>query len=123
MAQVSSALPTASVTQNQFLQLMVKELQSQDPLSPSDNGQMLSQLAQFSTLAGMENLNSSFSDMLTLQQITQGSNLIGKKVTYTDTTGNPVTAAVSSVDISNGALALKVGSDSITLAQVTGIAS
>lgn len=121
MANVASPLPTSSVTQNQFLQLMVKQLQSQDPLSPTDNGQMLGQLAQFSTLAGMENLNSSFSDMLTLQQITQGSNLIGKKVTYTDTTGNPVTAAVNSVGISNGEIALKVGNDSISLGQVTGI--
>ena len=119
----ASATASSQVDQNQFLQLMVKQLQSQDPLSPQDNGQMLAQLAKFSTLSGMEQLNASFSEMLSLQEITQGSNLIGKQVTYTNATGATATGAVKSVGVTNGAVSLIVGSDSVALSQVTGVAT
>jgi len=119
----SSATASSQVSQNQFLQLMVAQLQAQDPLDPTDNGQMLAQLAQFSTLSGMEQLNASFSDMLSLQEITQGSALIGKNISYTNSSGSAVSGAVSSVGITNGQIALQVGSDSVSLSQVTGVAS
>lgn len=123
MAVSSASTPTSSVTQNEFLQLMVKQLQSQDPLNPTDNGQMLAQLAQFSTLSGMEQLNASFSDMLSLQEITQGSNLIGKQVAYTKSDGSQTTGKVASVEITNGQVSLQVGNDSVALGQVIGVAS
>ena len=44
----------------EFLQLLVTQLQYQDPLAPSDNSQMIAQLAQFSALEAMSNLSSSF---------------------------------------------------------------
>lgn len=117
----TSTTGTSTVSQNQFLQLMVKQLQSQDPLNPTDSGQMLAQLAQFSTLSGMEQLNTSFSQMLSLQQITQGSNLIGKEITYTDSNGQAATGAVTSVSVKDGNVTLDVGSTSVTLSQVTGV--
>lgn len=122
MAVSSGSTPTSSVTQNEFLQLMVKQLQSQDPLNPTDNGQMLAQLAQFSTLSGMEQLNASFSDMLSLQEITQGSNLIGKQIAYTKQDGSEATGNVAAVQIANGQVSLQVGSDLIALSNVLGVA-
>jgi flagellar basal-body rod modification protein FlgD len=119
----SSSSATSQVSQNEFLQLMVTQLKSQDPLDPTDNGQMLAQLAQFSTLSGMEQLNTSFSDMLTLQEITQGTGLIGKTVSYTNTAGNATTGTVDSVGITNGAMALQIGKDSVSLSQITGVAT
>ena len=122
MATTSSAATTSNVSQNQFLQLMIKQLQSQDPLSPTDNGQMLAQLAQFSTLSGMEKLNTSFSDMLSLQQITQGSNLIGKEVSYTGTDGKTASGVVSAVGVDNGSINLQIGSNSVALSSVQTVA-
>ena len=84
---VASSSLSSEVSQNQFLQLMVTQMQHQDPLTPTDNGQMLAQLAQFSTLSGVEQLNTNFSDMLKLQEITQGTGLIGKTISYTDKSG------------------------------------
>lgn len=112
---------SASVSQNQFLQLMVKQLQSQDPLSPTDNGQMLAQLAQFSTLSGMEQLNASFKDMLSLQELTQGSNLIGKQISYTNSKGDISSGPVASVGMANGQLALQVNGDQVPLSSVVGV--
>lgn len=116
----SSTAATSQVDQNQFLQLMVKQLQSQDPLNPTDSGQMLAQLAQFSTLSGMEKLNTSFSEMLTLQEISQGSNLVGKQISYTNSSGSSASGTVSAVNMSNGSVSLTVGKDSVTLSQITG---
>lgn len=117
----TTATASSTVSQNQFLQLMVKQLQSQDPLNPQDSGQMLAQLAQFSTLSGMEQLNASFSQMLTLQQITQGSNLIGKEISYTDSSGNAASGAVQSVGVTDGQVILSVNNAPVQLGQVTGV--
>ncbi|MDF7808007.1 flagellar hook capping FlgD N-terminal domain-containing protein [Pontiellaceae bacterium B12219] len=45
---------------NEFLQMLVTQMQNQDPMEPMDNTQMTAQLAQFSALEQMENLNSQF---------------------------------------------------------------
>lgn len=118
-----SSTPTSTVTQNEFLQLMVAQLKSQDPLNATDNSQMLAQLAQFSQLSGIEKLNSSFNDMLKVQEITQGTGLIGKKVNYNNSSGTSTMGTVSSVSLANGAMTLSIGSDTVQLSQITGVSS
>lgn len=49
----------------QFLELMIAQLENQDPLDPSKNEDFIAQLAQFSSVEGIENLNSSVDDMAT----------------------------------------------------------
>src|SRR4051794_6812639 len=56
-----------------FLKLLVTQLTNQDPLQPQDNSQFLAQLAQFSTVEGVNNVAAS-------QQKLQASNLLGKTV-------------------------------------------
>ena len=55
-------------SQDRFLKLLVTQLKNQDPLNPMDNAQMTSQLAQISTVDGIEKLNQ------TLQMILNGNN-------------------------------------------------
>ena len=72
-----------SLGQADFLLLMTTQLQNQDPLKPMDNAQMVSQLAQMSTVQGIETLNSTvsgFSNSLTNDQILKGSALVGHSV-------------------------------------------
>jgi flagellar basal-body rod modification protein FlgD len=82
---------------------------------------MLAQLAQFQTLSGMEQLNTSFSDMLSLQELTQGSSLIGKQISYTNSKGSISQGTVSSVAMSSGQIALQVNNDQVQLSQVIGV--
>ena len=49
--------------QEDFLALMVAQLENQDPTKPMDNNEFLSQMAQFSMVEGIENLNGSFSSV------------------------------------------------------------
>lgn len=72
-----------SLGQADFLQLLITQLENQDPLSPQDNTAFVAQLAQFSSLQGIENLNENFSAMsstLKSNQAIQGSSLVGRLV-------------------------------------------
>ncbi len=64
---------TSALGKDAFLQLLVTQLQHQDPLSPQDNSEFVAQLAQFSSLEELQNLTSSMNN-------SQALNLVGKYV-------------------------------------------
>lgn len=69
--------------QNRFLTLLTTQLKNQDPLNPMDNAQMTSQLAQISTVDGIERLNSTLSKLIDGQsenQTLQAAALVGHGV-------------------------------------------
>ncbi|MFB4393812.1 MULTISPECIES: flagellar hook assembly protein FlgD [unclassified Pseudomonas] len=72
-----------ALDRNAFLNLLVTQMQHQNPLDPQDNGEFVSQLAQFSSLEGITNLNNSvtgISDALGSSQALQASSLVGRSV-------------------------------------------
>jgi flagellar basal-body rod modification protein FlgD len=69
--------------QDEFLKLMIAELNNQNPLDPQDNGEFIAQLAQFSTVEGLDKLNTtteSMSDGMRSSQALQASSLVGQSV-------------------------------------------
>lgn len=70
-------------SQDRFLKLLVTQLKNQDPLSPMDNAQLTSQIAQINTVSGIATLNTSVqqlsSQFLQMQSL-QGAALVGKDV-------------------------------------------
>src|SRR4249920_884865 len=69
--------------QDQFLKLLITQMQNQDPLNPMDNAQVTSQLAQISTVTGIDKLNTTIGDMNTAMvasQSLQASALVGKGI-------------------------------------------
>lgn len=72
-----------NLEQDQFLQLMVAQLQNQDPFKPMESGEYLTQIAQFGTVSGIKDLQQSFDSLSTsLQssQALQASSLVGRSV-------------------------------------------
>jgi len=68
---------------NDFFKLMVTQLKNQDPMKPLENGEFLSQIAQFGTVSGIDKLNKTFEGLaanLTSGQAIQAGNLIGREV-------------------------------------------
>lgn len=66
-----------------FLELMVTELNNQDPFDPMDNSQMMTQISQFAAVTGLDQLNESFaglSSSMTSDQALQAGSLIGRDV-------------------------------------------
>jgi flagellar basal-body rod modification protein FlgD len=79
----SSSSTSGSSLQNTFLQLLVTQLQNQDPTSPMDSSQMTSQLAQINTVTGIGQLNTSLTSLATqlnAGQTSQAALLIGSSV-------------------------------------------
>lgn len=70
-------------TQNRFIKLLVTQMRNQDPLNPMDNAQVTSQMAQLSTVTGIDKLNSTLETLINnvqMGQSYQASNLIGRSV-------------------------------------------
>ncbi|MFW6386415.1 MAG: flagellar hook capping FlgD N-terminal domain-containing protein [Bacillota bacterium] len=63
-----------------FFELLITQMKTQDPLDPMDDRDYLAQMAQFSSLEQMQNLNDSFADMSKLKNVSEGASLIGKTV-------------------------------------------
>ncbi|MFK7912687.1 MAG: flagellar hook assembly protein FlgD [Pseudomonadales bacterium] len=67
----------------QFLELMIAQLENQDPLDPAKNEDFIAQLAQFSTVEGIENLNTGIDNMAAAMQSSltlQSASLVGRNV-------------------------------------------
>lgn len=115
---------TAQGTRDQFMQLLVTQLRYQDPLEPVKQENFLQQLAQFSTLEGIEKLNANFKDMLMLQELTQGANLIGKSVLYQPAEDSAeAVGAVDSIHVENGRLVVVVDQQRVPIERVRGLAA
>ena len=74
---------SAADMQDNFLTLFVTQLKNQDPLNPMDNAQMTTQLAQISTLKGIEAMNTSLSSLLSAyntSQALQAAGAIGSQI-------------------------------------------
>ncbi len=70
--------------QRAFLELMITQLENQDPLSPQDNAEFISQLAQFSSVESLDTLNTNFdqfANSFVANQALQASTLVGRSVT------------------------------------------
>ena len=115
-ATVSS--PSSVLGKDDFLKLLVTQLQNQDPLKPMDNTEFISQMAQFSSLEQMQNMNSSMTSL-------QATTMIGTAVTWNDNNGNQLVGVVNSVSIASGVVSLQVSNSTssytVDLSKVTNI--
>ncbi len=88
----TSSTSSAADTQNRFLSLLVAQMKNQDPLNPLDNAEVTSQMAQLSTVQGIENMNSSLQAMAAsfgTTQMSQAASLIGRTVLVPGDTISP----------------------------------
>ena len=99
-----------------FLQLLVTQMQHQNPLDPQDNGEFVAQLAQFSSLEGIQTLNSSVNSIITgmgSSQALQASSLVGRSVivqnekAMVDTTKSFTGQVVVPQNITDGKVTIK----------------
>ena len=96
---VASAAPAASeqaqnaqgtLGQNDFLKLMITQLQDQDPLNPANTNEYISELAQFTQVEQLTNLANA-------NELSGAVQLIGRTATYNNASGQPTTGVVQSV--------------------------
>ena len=122
----STVTETASreLGRDAFLQLLVVQLQHQDPLEPVDNSAMLAQLAQFSALEQSESLNSNFEFLAgNIDQLNfiSSQGLLGKYVEGLNQDGQISTGTVDSVYLDGSIVVLNVGGDILNMSNVLAI--
>ncbi len=83
--------PRNQLGQEAFFKLMVAQMQHQDPLNPAEGNEFFGQVAQFSTVSGIQEMQKSFEQMavsLQSSQALQASTLVGREVLTLDSVGS-----------------------------------
>lgn len=116
-----------------FLQLLVLELQNQDPTDPVDNREMVSQLAEFSALEASTNLYERFGEFADAFEAYAGNmdqlnfisahGLLGKYVEGMNAAGEAVTGRVDSVHLDGSIVVLGIGDQTLPMSGVVGVAT
>jgi flagellar hook assembly protein FlgD len=79
---IMSGISAVSDSQMDYMNLLVAQMQNQNPLEPLDNNEMASQLAQFAQLQHLDSMNSSFAEVLATTNRSYANSLLGKTVTF-----------------------------------------
>ena len=109
----SSTSANNTVNYNEFLQLLVAQLQNQDPTNPSDPTTFVSELASFSSVEQQVNTNTALNSLLTQSAISQAPSLIGQTITSAD---GKTTGQVASIQItSSGSNATLTDGQSVSI--------
>ena len=102
----------------EFLQLLVAQLRNQDPINPMNNTEFIAQLAQFSTLETLQQVQSTLETSLGAQLLDHAMNLLGRQVTTTGQNGAPITGVVQGVRLQGTDVLLDLGTSTIHLSDV-----
>jgi flagellar basal-body rod modification protein FlgD len=114
--------PASQLGENDFLKLLVAQLQYQDPMSPTDNNEFMQEQAQFSTVEGINNLQTTMTAMQGQQQLASSVALIGKQVSYLNSDGTTDSGVVSSVSSADGSTTVNVGGANVDPSTITKVA-
>ena len=130
----TSPAPSSSLDKDAFLKLLVTQLKYQDPSKPMDDTQFISQMAQFSSLEQMQQMNagfttmaqtssSGFDSMTKSSSTTQSLSLIGKKIDYIDPNDSTKTLSgtVDKVTFSSGVPSLEIGNTKVDMSTVMNV--
>lgn len=107
----TTAVAQSALGKDEFLKLLMAQLQNQDPMSPMDNTEFIAQMAQFSSVEQLTNLANAMTTLNSNQQraaaVSEATSLIGHTVTVTPAASGseeatPVTGVVTSVKLADG---------------------
>lgn len=107
-ADTSNRVVQKQLGQDDFLKLLTVQLQQQDPMKPMDDTQSIAQMAQFSSLQQMSDLNKSFAAMRLDSQMASASTLLGRQATVQDAGGAQTSGIIDSVEQSESGPLLSI---------------
>lgn len=120
--KTTTAAAAGTLNQNDFLKLMTAQMQNQDPFNPVDNTQMVAQMAQFSSLAGITEMSTtmkSIADKLNTTSASDALSYVGKTVLTEGKTayGRSTGGIAGSVELAGAATGVNV-----TISDANGVA-
>jgi flagellar basal-body rod modification protein FlgD len=118
-AALSNSL--GSLNLDDFLKMLLTELQNQDPLSPMDSSQMLTQIGQISQVGATQSLTDTLQSVLLGQNLNNATAMIGKTISGLADDGTNVTGKVDKVTIANNQPVLNIGDKTVALKNVQAV--
>ncbi len=111
-----------SLTPQNFIQLMVTQLENQDPMSPASDSELLSQMSDIGSLQSSTDLQSTMKSVTLQTQVGSASALIGKTVTGINTANKSATGVVDSVSVSGTDVDLNLDTgDTVSVSNLSSI--
>ena len=122
VAQTASAKKSQTMDSEVFMKLLVTQLRNQDPSSPMDTNQMISQQTQLAMMEQITNQTTTGNENFSLQMRIAAANLVGKQVSYTDaTSGAAVTGTATAVSYAQSVPTVTVNGKEVALDVISGI--
>jgi flagellar basal-body rod modification protein FlgD len=118
----SSALPTQTLNQDDFLKLLVAQLQAQDPMNPESDTEFVSQMANFTTLEQSKEMTTDIQQLGSQQQLQQANDLIGRTVTLGNADGSLTSGTVTGILVQSGVPSLIVNGQAYDMSTLLAIA-
>jgi flagellar basal-body rod modification protein FlgD len=109
------------VNSDTFLKLLISQLENQDPDNPTDPTQFLSETADFEEVQQLSALSTDMTSLVSAQQSSAATSMLGQQVAGTDASGNPVSGIVTGVQLTSSGPVLTVGNDSVPFSGVTAV--
>ena len=95
-------VPSKSLTQNDFLKLLVAQMTQQDPLNPKSDIEMIPQMVSFTQLEQSKNMQADIASLRGQQEILQANSLLGRTVEIQDESKAVITGPVTAVQMEEG---------------------
>ena len=116
---IISRNPNSQLDKNAFLQLLITQMRYQDPLNPVDDKEFLAQMAQFSALEQMQNMNATYAKSQAYSMI--GKNIVAETYNSMTYTLEEVRGTVTGVIIKNGEPVLEIGDRDVPVTDVVSV--
>jgi flagellar basal-body rod modification protein FlgD len=120
-ATAPTRAPKQTLDADAFMNLLVTQLKNQDPSSPMDTNQMISQTTQLSMMQELTTMSSTSSESFALQMRIAASSMIGQQVSYLGSDGKPVSGTASSVSFSGTTPTVTIDGVNVALDSITGV--
>lgn len=119
LGSASSEVPSAAqLSQEDFMRILLAQLQFQDPLKPMDNQEFVAQLAQFSGLEINRQQSEKVDQLLAMQSVDQSVGIIGKSIELQTSNGGSTVGNVTAVSFRTGEPRLTVNANGTTITDV-----
>jgi flagellar basal-body rod modification protein FlgD len=120
-SSITTRETTSTLDKDAFLTLLVEQLKNQDPMNPQDSSEFIAQMAQFSILEQITNMNDTMSELIASQKVTEATGLLGQQVNVAKDDGT-VSGTVEKVTFSESGILIYVDGVGYDLENVTEIA-
>lgn len=107
--------------QDDFMTLLLAQLKNQDPLKPMEDKDFIAQLAQLNSVTQLTEMNKNIKELITTQNLAQGSALIGQTVTGLSNDGGSITGLVAGLKLMGGKVMVEVNGQYIAMDMISSV--